>query len=116
MALNSFLSSPGEAIQEMSTVQSGDVLPRKGRRNQAEASLISAQKCPLFSWDVLSSDGVAHIELTIRERQKPARQDKMATVRVGYRFSCSSVESVSIMVYVHADIQRRRLQSSLFLV
>lgn len=41
-----YLSSPGEAIKEMSTVQSGDVLPRKGRQNLAEASLISAQKCP----------------------------------------------------------------------
>lgn len=40
-----YLSIP-EAITEMSTVLSDDVLPRKGRRNLAEASLISAQKCP----------------------------------------------------------------------
>lgn len=45
MALHSIFSSPGETIKEMSTVQSGDVLPRNGRQNLAEASLISAQKC-----------------------------------------------------------------------
>lgn len=45
MALYSILSSP-EAITAMSTVHSDDALPRKGRQNLAEASLISAQKCP----------------------------------------------------------------------
>lgn len=43
MALHSIFP---EAITEMSAVLSDVVLPRKGRQNLAEASLISAQKCP----------------------------------------------------------------------
>lgn len=76
----------------------------------------------LFTRDLSSDDDVAYIELTIRgktcttsllERKKP---HGMAMVFVKYRFSCSSVKNISIMVYIHADIQRKETSDQSILV
>lgn len=88
----------------------------------AEASLISAQKCPR------SNDSLIHerrfiqwwrcgIHWTDSKRKnlhcKPVRMQKKKKKTwdglwclVKYRFSCSSVKNISIMVYIHTDIQR----------